>query len=263
MQEMNRTFLLMLMISAVLPACSQDIREYEKRSFINRGDTLPYRILYPENYQVSKKYPLVLFLHGSGERGSDNVSHLKYAGRVFASKENRAKFPAIVILPQCPHDSYWSNVNIHTDPAMGRTFNYQHGGTPTKAMELLMALIGHVQQHESIDTKRMYVGGLSMGGMGTFELLTRMPDTFIAAIAICGGGDTAAVKTYAKKVHTWIFHGWMDDVVPPAFSIRMAEALKKEGADVLFTMYPKANHNSWDAALAEPDLLPWLFSFQK
>ena len=102
-----------------------------------------------------------------------------------------------------------------------------------------------------------------MGAMGTYEVLWRMPGTFIAAIAICGGGDTAAVNTYAKKVHMWIFHGWKDDIVPPAFSMQMAEVYKKEGGDVLFTMYPKANHNSWDAALGEPDLLPWLFSFQK
>src|SRR5690349_3423151 len=175
---MIRILLSLFMISTILSACSQDIREYETRSLISKGDTLPYRILYPENYQATKKYPLVIFLHGSYERGNDNIAHLKYAGKVFAAKETREKFPAIVIFPQCPQNSYWSNVNIHTDSANKRTFSYRHGGPPTKAMELLMALVGHVQQHESIDTKRMYIGGLSMGAMGTYELLSRIPDTF-------------------------------------------------------------------------------------
>ena len=113
-----------------------------------------------------------------------------------------------------------------------------------------------------IEKKQVYVGGLSMGGMGTFEMVKRNPKVFAAAIPICGGGNTAWVNQL-KKSKWWIFHGAKDDVVPPYLSQQMADALKANGASVKFTLYPNANHNSWDAAFAEPDLLTWLFSQKK
>lgn len=106
------------------------------------------------------------------------------------------------------------------------------------------------------------MGGLSMGGMGTFEIVRRNPHLFAAAFPICGGGDTATVRQLIK-VKWWVFHGAADEVVPPVYSQKMVDALKQVNADVKFSLYPGVNHNSWDNAFAEPTLLAWLFSKSK
>jgi predicted peptidase len=121
-------------------------------------------------------------------------------------------------------------------------------------------LVNKLLREGYIDKKKVYVGGLSMGGMGTFEILYRCPKTFAAAFPICGGGNSEYVGKYAKKVKIWAFHGAKDDVVPPKYSETMANAIKSNGGVIKFTIYPNDNHNSWDSAFAEPDLLPWLFS---
>ena len=126
-------------------------------------------------------------------------------------------------------------------------------------MALLQQLVRYMIRTYPVKDGAVYAGGLSMGGMGTYELVRRTPRTFNAAFAICGGANPATAK---KMKHTrwWIFHGLKDDVVDPAFSRKMAEALTKKGASVRATWYPDANHNSWDSAFAEKELLPWLFS---
>ncbi|MNR41841.1 esterase [compost metagenome] len=113
-----------------------------------------------------------------------------------------------------------------------------------------------------VDEKRVYVGGLSMGAMGTYELLRRKKKLFAAAFAICGGDHVANVQKY-KNVPLWIFHGEKDDVVPVVLSTIISDQLKVLGKEPKLTLYPNANHNSWDAAFADPKLLPWLFSNQK
>ena len=128
---------------------------------------------------------------------------------------------------------------------------------------MVMDLVKSFSQNHFIDESRLYVGGLSMGGMGTFEILHRMPNTFAAAFAICGAGNPYSVGNYAKKVDMWVFHGAKDDVVEPSYSKNMVKSLEEAGANVKFTQYPKANHNSWDLAFAEPELLSWLFSNSK
>jgi len=243
---------------------AQDLETYERKLFISNGDSLPYRILYPENFDPAKKYPLVMILHGAGERGNNNKSQLVYGAKLFLEPENRQKFPAIVVFPQCPKDSYWSNVNIVSDEKGKRTFHYlQKAGTPTKAMHALLGLLKEFEKSGVIDKKRMYIGGLSMGGMGTFELLRREPRKFAAAFPICGGGHPDGAKRYAKRVPMWVFHGEVDGVVPVEKSKVMVDAVQKAGGNVKFTVYPGVNHNSWDYAFKEPDLLPWLFSHKK
>ncbi|KAA3629876.1 MAG: phospholipase, partial [Bacteroidetes bacterium] len=106
---------------------------------------------------------------------------------------------------------------------------------------------------------RVYIGGLSMGGMGTFEMVRRHPGVFAAAFPICGGAHPATAEAI-KDVSWWIFHGAKDQVVLPKYSEEMYKSLKAAGADVKFTLYPDANHNSWDPAFAEKDLMEWLFS---
>ncbi len=243
-------------------ANAQDLSLYNKQIFIQNGDTLPYRIMLPEHYDYKKKYPLVFFLHGRGESGTDNEKSLAHGGNFFAVDSNRNNFPAIVVFPQCPVSSYWSNVNITADAKGKRTFNFSPGGEPTIAMKMALKLLDKLMAQYPINKKQVYAAGLSMGGMGTYEIVRRRPKLFAAAIAICGGASPVTASAM-KRTSWWIFHGEKDDIVKPQFSKDMAAALKAEGADVILTLFPNANHNSWDSAFAQPGLLAWLFGKKK
>lgn len=256
---MNTILLAMSFLSFLFGQADSSL--YEKRIYIDaNGDTLNYRILYPEKYNPKKKYALILFLHGAGERGYDNEAQLMHGSKLFLDKKNRRKYPAIVVFPQCkPAPDYWAhmvlkrenNVNYRDFPVVEQ---------PTPSMKRVMELLAKLQNEEAIDQHRMYLMGLSMGGMGTFELLSRLPNTFAAAVPICGGGEPGLVTKYAKTTSLWIFHGGKDDVVLPMYSQRMYQALQAAGADVQYTEFPEANHNSWDATFAQKGLLKWLFS---
>ena len=258
---MKKTAFILLMITSVISTKAQDTNLYKPEKFIQGTDTLLYRILMPENFDKTKTYPVLLFLHGAGERGNDNQAQLIHGGKLFLRPEVRANYPAIVIFPQCPEDSYWSNVKSSMVNGK-RNFEFEKGGKPTLAMKMVMSLMEQVKDLPYTDNKRIYAGGLSMGGMGTFEILRRMRGEFAAAFAVCGGDNPENVRKY-KNIPLWIFHGAKDDVVPPENSQIIADALKAKKADVKFTMYPEANHNSWDQAFAEPELLSWLFSHKR
>lgn len=242
-------------------AFAQDLSKFKKEQFIDGVDTLKYRILFPENFDATKKYPVVLFLHGRGESGNDNEKQLTHGSKMFLTDNSRRDFPAIVIFPQCAEESYWSNVNIE-EVSGKRFFTFQKGGKATKSMSLVLKFTDGFFNQPFADRTKIYVGGLSMGGMGTFEILRRRPNTFAAAFAICGGDNVANTKKY-KHVPLWIFHGGLDDVVNPQLSYSVFSALRTLGHEPKFTVYLKANHNSWDSAFAEPQLFPWLFSNHK
>ena len=246
-------------IAVVTVGFSQEKEEFKRELFIQQDDTLKYRILYPEKFSESETYPLVLFLHGAGERGNDNEKQLLHGSEIFLDSLNRKKFPALVVFPQCPQDDYWSNADVDRSGG-GVKLSFKNGGQPTQALSQVIKLLDSLKNRPFIDQNRVYVGGLSMGGMGTFEILYRKPNTFAAAIAICGGAAPETASAYAKTTPVWIFHGSLDDVVNPKYSLEMAEALLKAGAHPKMNLYDTANHNSWDNAFAEPDLLPWLFS---
>ncbi|MCK0192593.1 prolyl oligopeptidase family serine peptidase [Arenibacter sp. F20364] len=235
---------------------------YKSEMFTKDSDTLRYRIMYPPNYSIDEQYPIILFLHGAGERGSDNKKQLVHGSTLFSSEGNRDKFPAIVVFPQCPKEDYWSSVQVdrRTQP-VGLSFEYDKG--PTKALGLTMALMDSLVTKSHIKKDQVYVMGLSMGGMGTFEILYRKPEMFAAAIPICGGGDTNAAKAYAHKVPLWIFHGAQDNVVDPKLSMNMTSKIIEYGGHPNLTIFGGANHNSWDPAFAEPNLLHWLFSLKR
>lgn len=254
-----RKFIAFFVFSFVcMSAFAQDLSKFKKEIYVKGTDTLKYRVLYPENFDTAKKYPVVIFLHGSGERGNDNEKQLTHGSKMFLADDFRKKFPAIVVFPQCAEESYWSNVEMETVTGK-RFFNFLAGGAPTKAMELLMGLTDELVKKPFADRTKIYLGGLSMGGMGTFELLRRRPKTFAAAFPICGGDNVANARKY-KKIPLWIFHGGLDDVVNPQLSYAIYHTLKEMGHTPKFTVYPKANHNSWDSTFAEPELMPWLFS---
>ncbi len=244
---------------------AQDTSLFKREKFGSGGDTLNYRILYPSKYDVNKKYPLVLFLHGAGERGSDNEKQLVHGASLFLDSLNRVQYPAFVIFPQCPRDSTWAVLKREPPPgadSLGK-FRFLSEAAPVKPMQLLLTFLDSITATPQIDTRKVYVGGLSMGGMGTFEILWRRPRVFAAAFPICGAGDPKKVKTYARNFPIWVFHGSSDVVVLPSNSRLMVNALKKAGAKVKYSEYEGVGHDSWTNAFAEPQLLPWLFEQQK
>jgi predicted peptidase len=258
------SFVILFLLLSHLFVKAQDLNLFEKQWLIQNGDTLPFRVLLPENYDPAKKYPLVLFLHGRGESGTDNEKQLTHGARMFLQDSIRKNYPAIVVFPQCASNSYWSNVQAVTSGSKTgkRTFYFVPEGEPTASMKMLLGLVYNLQVRYQIKTDQQYVMGLSMGGMGTFELVKRMPGVFAAAIPICGGAHPATAPQLVKT-KWWIFHGGKDDVVLPIYSEQMVTALEKAKANVQFKLFPNANHNSWDPAFAEPGLLKWLFSQKK
>lgn len=220
---------------------------------------MPYRLLLPDNYDADKKYPLVLFLHGAGERGKDNHSQLEHGSAVFLDPENRKKHPAIVAFPQCPKTAYWATVIDRNGPDK---FVYSKRPRSNPMQKQLKKLLKKLRRTYAVDPERIYVGGLSMGGMGTFELVYQRKKTFAAAFAICGGAHPSIARKIWRPV--WrIDHGRADKVVPLACSTKMADALKKAGAKVHYRTYDGVGHNSWDNVFADSSFLPWLFAQRK
>lgn len=257
---MMKQILTSILVLIGLNAFTQDFSLFEKRIFADKdGHELPYRILFPENYDRSQKYPLVLFLHGGGERGGDNEKQLLHGVKVFLEPANREQFPCIVIAPQCQSDSYWASTKFErTKYPIDFDFNYDYA--QTTGLDLAIQLTKSIIKSEGVDKRRVYITGLSMGGMGTYEAVYRYPRLFAAAAAVCGGGDVQAYGKKQARVPFWLFHGDADGVVAVENSRAMYERLKKLGADVQYTEYPDVNHNSWENAYAEPGLLPWMFS---
>jgi predicted peptidase len=221
-------------------------------------------MLMPADYDVHKSYPLVVFLHGAGERGSDNAAQLLHGGSLFLKDSIRREYPAFVIFPQCPKDSTWAPMKLQRDSTgkvTGLLFTGM-GDQGTIPGQLVKSLVDSLLTTGKIDSKRIYLGGLSLGGMGTYDLLARYPHVWAAGFPICGMGNVSNAVKFAK-VPLWIFHGGADMVVPVAGSRDYYNALKKLGAKVKYSEYPGVGHNSWDNAFAEKDLLPWLFSNKK
>lgn len=239
---------------------SQDLSAFEKKTFTSTaGHQLPYRILFPKNYDKTKKYPVLLFLHGAGERGTDNEKQLVHGSKLFIDPTNAEKYPAIVIFPQCSTEGYWSSVGIDrsTSP-IGLEFDYGKRVTPD--LQAAIELLQNIIKTESADKTRIYVAGLSMGGMGTFEAVYRYPDLFAAAVPICGGADVDSYTKKTSKIPFRVYHGAKDVVVDVKHSQQIVEKLKILDTSVEYIEYPEVNHNSWDNAFAEPDFLSWIFS---
>ncbi len=257
---MNRFSLLVCCIVMALGLHAQDFSLFEKRNFQAKdGGVLPYRILLPDNYDPAKKYPLVLFLHGAGERGDDNEKQLVHGVKTFLKAAHREQFPCIVVAPQCPTDSYWASPKFErTKYPIDFDFNYEYD--ETVALDRAMQLTRSIIRKEAVDKKRVYITGLSMGGMGTYEAVYRYRKLFAAAIAVCGGADVDAYKKKHAKIPFWLFHGDVDGVVEVKHSRAMNEKLRALGAEVRYTEYADVNHNSWEKAYEESELLPWLFA---
>lgn len=262
---MKKIFLPFLVLFISLLAKAQDNPAYRKAAFIRGTDTLPYRILYPAGYKPSKKYPLLLFLHGAGERGNDNSRQLVHGSALFTDSANRKNFPAIVLFPQCPQNQTWARMQLMRQRMdIGPDFITYATDVPMGiSLQLVSDLLDSLAATGSVDKKCIYAGGLSIGGMGTFEILWRKPGFFAAAFPICGGGNTGKAAVYGKNFPIWIFHGADDSVVDVNGSRDMAKALRAAGANVKYSEYPGVGHDSWNNAFAEKELLSWLFSQKK
>ena len=195
---------------------------------------LSYLLFLPEDYDKEKSWPLILFLHGAGESGSD-VDKVKAHGppKIVETKKD---FPFIVVSPQ------------------SRRFGWN--------VDALIGLLDHVVSKYRVDRRRIYLTGLSMGGYGTWSLAARAPDRFAAIVPICGGGNPADAEKL-KKLPIWVFHGAKDGTVPISRSEQMVEAIKAAGGNVEFTIYPDAGHDSWTETYADPKLYKWLLKHQR
>ncbi|GGW83644.1 carboxylesterase family protein [Salegentibacter mishustinae] len=249
--------LLFILLIVPLSVEAQENEAFKKEHFIKNSDTLNYRILFPKDFSEEKQYPVVLFLHGAGERGSNNQSQLTHGSDLFL--KNQDEFPAIVIFPQAPKEDYWAKVEVKRD-TIPFQFDFMNEKPATKSLQLVMDLMDEMTSKTYVNKDRIYVGGLSMGGMGTFEIIYKKPEMFAAAFAICGGANPEIAKEYPEGFNIWLFHGKKDDVVLPRYSEAMARSINHYGGNAKLSLYPDDNHNSWDSAFAEPNLLPWLFS---
>jgi predicted peptidase len=261
---MRHHILFVLLISSI--ACyAQDFSAYERQYFNAPELNLPYRYLRPDNFDSTKKYPLVVFLHGAHEKGSDNESQLNIGGRFFLRDSIRKNYPAFVLFAQCPLLDVWAYFETKTDPTTDTIteINFPFNKKPTEVSSVLMKLLDSLVHSDKIDLSRVYIGGLSQGGMGVLDFIERYPKFFAAAFCICGAGNVSVAKNFAGKTSLWLFHGDADNVIPVRFSRDYFKRLQKLKGDVLYTEYQGVKHNSWVNAFNEPALLYWLFSKRK
>lgn len=248
-------FAMMLLCLITHDLLAQSGLRFSYQQYIgDNGDTLLYRQLFPDA-NPNRKYPLVIFLHGSGERGHDNEAQLQWGVMNFATDQNMMLHPALVIAPQCPEKIGWSNFSRG-----GNDLKLQ--ATPSRPMELLIGLIHKLVKTMPVDSTRIYITGLSMGGYGTYDAIERYPDLFAAAVPVCGGGDVSKAAEIAQ-IPIWIFHGADDPAVDTKYDHAMLEALTNAGARPGFTQYPEVGHFSWIEAYSDPMMMEWLFRQHK
>lgn len=262
------------------------VDKFLKRSHTFQGTTLPYRLCLPDFYDPSQQYPLVLCLHGAGERGSDNQKHIDVhrMATSWADSANQKKYPCFVVAPQCPEDERW----VDNDWSLG---GFRMSDIPTSnEMLTVIDLLDSLQREFSVDDNRLYATGLSMGGYGVWDIITRYPDKFAAAIPMSGGGDSTRVERI-KHIPIWDFHGEKDNTVPVEGSRQMIAALERQGltavythchdgdcsgmsddeiaaaieggARLLYTEWQGKDHVMWAQSYDFPYLFPWAFAQNK
>ena len=216
------------------------------------GQLLRYRLLTPAEEVAGEKLPLIVFLHGAGERGNDNQAQLKHGVRELCSPERRRNFPCYVLAPQCPAGERWADVNWFQSEVVAPE-------TISRSLQLTLEVVDQLLQQATVDVDRIYITGLSMGGYGTWDALLRRPNFFAAALPICGGGDPRTAGQI-KHIPIACFHGANDKVVTPDKSRKMIEALRAAGGRPLYTEYPEVDHDSWTPTYASDEHWQWLFS---
>lgn len=236
------------------PAIASDpVKMFEPRQFADEsGNVLKYRLLKPTKYNVNRQYPLVLFLHGAGERGDDNKVQLVHGMKEFLDPARRENMPCYVVAPQCPAGKRWVEVDWS---APSSKMPEQASDSLGLAIKLVQSMI----ETAAVDPNRVYITGLSMGGYGTWDAVARHPEIFAAAAPICGGGDPATAPRF-KHVALWAFHGDQDQAVKVERSRQMIEALKEAGGEPKYTEYAGVGHDSWTQTYRNQEFHDWLFT---
>lgn len=233
-----RSALLLLFCLGAAPLLAADEKDATRQSEESfeyvQVRRLKFLLYLPKGYEEKESWPLVLFLHGAGERG-DDLSLVKKHGPpklIEAGKD----FPFIVVAPQCPNDTWWMK-------------------------EDLVALLDHIMEIHNVDKNRVYVTGLSMGGHGTWQLAGAIPEKLAAIVPICGPKVESVVEKIAE-IPVWVFHGAKDQAVKIDNSDTMVRLLKEKGAEPKYTVYPEADHDSWTETYDNEELYTWLLSHE-
>lgn len=259
---MKRIFLALIMVMAMCSTFAQQTNEqlrsqFAKCYFTDTCETvLPYRLLKPQNVDTTKQYPVVLFLHGAGERGNDNETQLTYMDKIFGSSNFRQKYPCYVILPQCAENFRWCETDwtlpSHTMPDTISVYL-------NAANQLLDSIVDAVNG----DTSRLYITGMSMGGFGTWDLISRYPQKFAAAVPICGGADLD-MACILKDMPIKTFHGSTDKLVKVTRTRNMTIAIHKCGGNKIdYTELTGKGHLIWNQVYNMPSTFQWMFAQKK
>jgi predicted peptidase len=259
---------LCLVVSAAPSTLSGEVTadDFEAGAFTDaQGTTLQYRLFVPRGYDASSttRYPLVTFLHGNGDQGSDNRRQVREGARVWAEPATQERYPAFVLAPQCPANDGWGRPEgLAGYPA----------GSP---LDALLALLDEIERRYPIDPDRRYITGMSGGGWGALRALSHQPDRFAAAILVCPAGEPGkhpgvpprengtGVVAGLERLPLWFFHGTDDPVVPISLTRERVASLRRAGGDPRTTEYPGVKHDAWLKAYAEPAIVEWLFSHRR
>lgn len=223
-------------------SAAENEKGFVDRAFRDKDGDHKYVVFIPHDYTSKVKWPVILFLHGAGERGTDGQAPVKVGlGRAIRAREK--DFKAIAVFPQCE--------------SRGPAARGWHAGSVDGKRAL--AILDQVEKDYSTDKDRVYLTGLSMGGFGTWSMAVADPKRWAAIVPICGGGSTESAEKIAQ-LPIWCFHGDADKAVAVELSRKMIQAIKKAGGNPKYTEYAGVGHNSWDAAYGDADLFTWLFS---
>ncbi|HYE20442.1 MAG TPA: prolyl oligopeptidase family serine peptidase [Tepidisphaeraceae bacterium] len=251
---------LVLGVASVLAARAQAVPDLSKSTTGSvsdgSGNTMPYRLFRPAGYDSGAKYPLVLFLHGAGERGNNNTSQVNSHIDGLVNATQSATYASYLLAPQVATGNQF--VNVPFQPG-----SYSTPVAQSTSMALTLQALDLILQDPSVDKNRVYVTGLSMGGYGTFDILVRRPNLFAAAAPLSGGGSTSQAGLI-DHVPLWAFHGSADTTVFPSGSRDMIAALEAAGGDPRYTEFVGAGHNIWSGVYTDTtpggQFYPWMFS---
>ncbi len=242
----------LLSLSMLCVSAGVDVKETEKRVFENGDTKLPYRLVLPETYDENKSYPMLVFLHGAGERGNDNELQLFHCVQYLADNLPEC----IIVAPQCPANNQW----VDTPWANGA---YSIDKVPeSNELKAVIELLDALQEEFNVDADRIYASGLSMGGFGAWDLMMRHNDYFAAGVLVCGGGDPSQAEAL-KDTPLFVFHGDADDAVPVSGSRDTVQAIKDAGGELVqYVEYPGKGHGIWNDAFAHPGMLQELMTYK-
>ena len=242
----------MLSLCVLSVSAGVDVKATEKRVFENKNTVLPYRLVLPETYDETKSYPMIVFLHGAGERGNDNELQLFHCVQYLADTLPEC----IIVAPQCPVNNQW----VDTPWANGA---YSIDKVPeSNELKAVIELLDALQEEFNVDSDRIYASGLSMGGFGAWDLMMRHNDYFAAGVLVCGGGDPSQAEVL-KDTPLFVFHGDADDAVPVSGSRDTVQAIRDAGGELVqYVEYPGKGHGIWNDAFAHPGMLQELLTYK-